>query len=241
MPRTRAKAIFLIAVLAGPLALLAAACSRPAEQQLLTQFFRASRARDNATLAMMSAVSFDPREEGVVDDFDITEIGEEQRTPVNLRDLVAAEEKARSDEREFGVRKQAYQDENLATIEQVLKLERDANARMTPAQQQVKTEWDRWRAETTAHTRAISEARAAVVDATGPIQASLTQPNTPPFTAGEFQGALVTKNVTIDANVVSPEGTAEQKTLTLTLQRAEGTLSGQEVSGRWIITRLQGA
>lgn len=240
MPYTRARAIFLIAVLAGPLALLAASCARAPEQQLLNQFFRASRARDNATLAMMSAVSVDPREDGYVDDFTITNVGEEQRTPVNLRDLVAAEEKARSDEREFGVRKQAYQDENLATIEQVLKLERSPNARMTPAQQQVKTEWDRWREETTDHTRATSEARAAVMDATGPIQASLTQPGTPPFTPGEFQGTLVTKNVTIDANVVSPEGTAEEKTLTLTLQRAEGMLSGQEVEGRWIITRIQG-
>ena len=39
-------------------------CSRPPEQQMLTQFFRAARARDNTTLGMMSAVTFDPRDAG---------------------------------------------------------------------------------------------------------------------------------------------------------------------------------
>ena len=34
---------------------------------MLNQFFRAARARDNATLAMMSAVTFDPREQGAVE------------------------------------------------------------------------------------------------------------------------------------------------------------------------------
>lgn len=240
MPRSRAKAIFLIAVLAGPLALLAAACARPAEQQLLNQFFRASRARDNATLAMMSAVSMDPREHGVVDRFTITNVSDEQRTELNLSELLAAEQKARAAENEFTARKKEFQDANLETIEQVLKLERDPDARMTPAQQKVKIEWDRWREETTVHTRAVSEARTALGNAIGPIEASLLQPDAPRFDPSQFQGALVSKNVTIDANVVSPEGTAQQKELTLTLQRAEGTLSGNDVTGRWIITRIQG-
>lgn len=240
MARTRAKAIFLIAVLAGPLALLAAACSRPPEQQLLNQFFRASRARDNATLAMMSAVSFDPREQGVVEGFSITNVTEEQRTPVSLRSLVEAEQQAREAEAAFGKEKQAYQDANLTVIEQVLKLERDPGARMNAAQQKVKTEWDKWREDTTTHTRAVSGARAALVDAVGPIEASLTQPGAPAFVPAQFEGALVTKEVTIDATVASPEGVSAPKTLTLTMQRAEGTLAGQEMTGRWIITRIQG-
>ena len=41
---------------------MVAGCSRPPEQQLLTQFFRAAKARDNATTSMMSAVTIDPRE-----------------------------------------------------------------------------------------------------------------------------------------------------------------------------------
>lgn len=240
MARTRAKAIFLIAVLAGPLALLAAACARAPEQQLLDQFFRAARARDNATLAMMSAVSIDPREKGVVDRFSITNVTDEQRTPVSLRALVEAEDQARQTEAAFGKEKQVYQDANLAVIEQVLKLERDPAARMSPAQQSVKAEWDKWREDTTTHTRAVSGARAALSDAEGPIEASLMQPGGPAFVPAEFEGALVTKEVTVDANVVDPDGAAAPKTFTLTLQRAEGTLAGQQMEGRWIITRIQG-
>jgi hypothetical protein len=230
----------MIAVLLVPLALLAAACSRPAEQQLLNQFFRAARARDNVTLAMMSAVSLDPREDGYVERFSLSNVSEEQRTPTNLRALVEAEQKARAAEADFSKRKKEYQDANLAIIEQVLKLERDPNARMNPAQQKVKAEWDKWREDTTTYARAVSEARAAVVAAVGPIEASLAQPGGPQFTPAAFEGDLVTKQVTVDALFRSPEGEASDKTLTVTIQRAEGTMNGQPANGRWIITRIQG-
>lgn len=240
MARSRAKAIFLIAVLAGPLALLAAACSRAPEQQLLNQFFRAARARDNATLAMMSAVSIDPREQGVVDRFTITNISEDQRTALDVRALAAAEAKARADENEFSARKKEFQDANLAIIEQVLKLERDPAARMTPAQQKVKAEWDKWRDDTGTYSKAVSDARAALTNAVGPLEASLMEPGGPRFDPTQFDGALVTKTVAIDANHVSPEGTASEKALTVTMQRAEGTMAGQPATGRWIITRVEG-
>ena len=64
MARDRRRAVLVLVAALGPLVLLTAACSRPPEQQLLTQFFRAARARDNATLAMMSAVTLDPAREG---------------------------------------------------------------------------------------------------------------------------------------------------------------------------------
>lgn len=240
MARSRASAILLIAVLVTPLALLAAACSRPPEQQLLNQFFRAARARDNATLAMMSAVSIDPREQGTIGDFSITNVTEEQRTTVDLKTLVAAEQKARQDENDFSVRKKEYQDANLEIIEQVLKLERTPTARMNPAQQKVKAEWDKWREDTTTYARAVSDARQALVSAVGPIEASLTQPGAAAFDPSQYDGALVSKQVTIDAAVTSPEGQTSQKTLTLTLQRADGTMGGQAASGRWIITRIEG-
>lgn len=240
MARSRASAILLIAVLVTPLALLAAACSRPPEQQLLNQFFRAARARDNATLAMMSAVSLDPREQGTIGDFSITNVTEEQSTPVNLKSLVAAEQEARQAENDFSVKKKEYQDANLEIIEQVLKLERTPEARMNAAQQKVKAEWDKWREDTTTYARAVSDARQALVSAVGPIEASLTQPGAPAFDPAQYEGALVSKQVTVDATVTSPEGQASPKTLTITMQRADGTLAGQPASGRWIITRIEG-
>ena len=69
MAPTRARASLAAALTLAPLALLAVGCSRPPEQQFLTQFFRAARARDNNSLAMMSAVVLDPREQGEVTDF----------------------------------------------------------------------------------------------------------------------------------------------------------------------------
>ena len=60
------RASVAIGLVVAPLALLGIACSRAAEQQFLTQFFRAARARDNNTISMMSAVEFDPREQGEV-------------------------------------------------------------------------------------------------------------------------------------------------------------------------------
>ena len=49
-------------------------CSRPPEQQFLTQFFRAAKGRDNTTAGRMSAVMIDPREQGSVEDFSIENI-----------------------------------------------------------------------------------------------------------------------------------------------------------------------
>src|SRR5262245_51219369 len=119
MARDRRRAVLALVAAVGPLAILAAGCSRPPEQQLLTQFFRAARARDNATLAMMSAVTLDPREQGTVEDFTITSVSPETRTPLDLKVLLEAEKRAREAEAEFAKRKMEYQNANLPILEQV--------------------------------------------------------------------------------------------------------------------------
>lgn len=240
MIRSRVAPTLLIVLLVAPLALLVVACGRSSEQRLLSQFFRASRARDNTTLAMMSAVSFDPREQGVVEDFDVTNIGPEQRVQLDFKSLLAAADKARQAEAEFAKRKKEYQDANLETIEQVIKLEGDPDARMSPAQAKVKAEWDKWREETAAHAKATATARAELSAQTGPVEASLTQPGQPAFDPARFTGELVTKAVTISAEVQPPEGPVETKQMVVTLQRAVGTLDGEAREGRWIITRIDG-
>lgn len=240
MTRYRLRTGLVVVAVMMPLALLAVACSRPPEQQLLTQFFRAARARDNTTLAMMSAVSLDPREQGTVEDFSITSVSPEARTPLDLKALLEAERKAREAEAEFARRKMEFQTANLPMIEQVVKLERDPKARLTAAQQVVKSAWDKWREESGTYTKAVSAARAAVVAATGPAEASLTQPGQPPFDPAAFQGEMVTKEVAVDAQLRSPQGQTAPATLTLTMSRAVGTLAGQAREGRWIITKIAG-
>jgi hypothetical protein len=240
MTRDRLRAGLVVVATVMPLMLTAAACSRPPEQQMLTQFFRAARARDNTTLAMMSAVALDPREKGTVEDFTITSVSPETRTPLDLKALLQAERQARDAEAEFAKQKMAYQTANLPMIEQVVKLERDPTARMTAAQQVVKAAWDKWRADSGTFTKAVSAARAAVVSATGPAQASLTQPGQAPFEPSAFQGEMVTKDVVLAAQLRNPQGQTAPATMTLTMVRAAGTMAGQPREGRWIITQIAG-
>jgi hypothetical protein len=240
MARDRRRAMMALVTCLAPLALLATACSRPPEQQMLTQFFRAARARDNTTLAMMSAVTLDPREQGTVEDFTITSVSPETRSPLDLKALLEAEKRARDAEGEFAKRKMEYQNANLPLIEQIVKLERDPKAKMTPAQQAVKTAWDKWREESTTYTRAVSAARTAVADATGPAEASLTQPGQASFDPAKFTGEMVTKEVALDAEVRNPQGQTAPAKITLTMSRAVGTLDGQTREGRWIITKIAG-
>ncbi len=156
MLRSRVARALLIALFVAPLALLEIACSRHPEQQFLTQFFRAARARDNTTLGMMSAVTFDPRERGTVSDFEITAVTPEQRSALDLKGFVDAARKAREAELEFSKRKKVFQDANLTQIEQLIKVERDPTAKMTPALEKIKPEWDKWRAETSTFTMFVS-------------------------------------------------------------------------------------
>jgi len=242
MSVSKVRATLASVVVLAPFALLTVACSsRPQEQQFLNQFFRAARARDNATLAMMSAVEFNPREQGEVTDFEITDVSEERRTPLDFQTLIVAERKAVAEEAEFRKRKLDYQNANLPALEVIVKLERDPKAKMTPAQLKMKGEWDKWRADTTAHQKATAAARAAVTAQTGTAEASLTQPGQPAFSADKFQGELISKDVTLNAQVRSPDGQVAPKTLVVTIQRVAGTMDGAQREGRPIITKIQGA
>src|SRR5918995_2104827 len=205
-----------------PAILFEISCSRPPEQQFLTQFFRAARSRDNTTVGRMSAVEIDPRTQGSVDDFEITNIGNETRTPLTFKPLFEAEAKAREEEKAFLATKIEYQNANIKSIEQVLKLEAQPDAKFTPALQKTKAEWDKWREGIAAHARATASATSAIKAPTGLAEASLTQPGQPPLDARTFEGETISKDVVVDAEVRSPEGQTSQKTLTITIARVAG-------------------
>jgi hypothetical protein len=219
-----------------PATMMVISCSRPPEQQFLTQFFRAARGRDNTTVGRMSAVEIDPRSQGSVDDFEIVSIGEEKRAPLSFKPLFEAEAKAREEEKAFLATKIEYQNANIKSIEQVLKLEAQPDAKWSPALQKTKAEWDKWREGIAAHARATSSASAAIKSSTGLAEASLTQPGQPPLDPRTFEGETISKDVVVTADVRSPEGQTSQKTLTITIARVAG--GGRE--GRPIITRITG-
>ena len=224
------------ALLMIPSAMFVIGCSRPPEQQFLTQFFRASRGRDNTTAGRMSAVIIDPREQGSVEDFTIENIGPETRTPLTFKPLFEAEARAAAEEKEFLKTKIEYQTANIKQIEEVLKLEAQPDAKFTPAQQKVKAEWDKWREGIAAHARKTSAATAEIRRATGVAEASLTQPGQPALDAKNFEGETIRKDVTVKADFKTPDGQTSEKTLVITIERVAG--AGRE--GRPIITKITG-
>ena len=89
------------------------------EQQLLTNFFRASRVRDNATLSNISTVQFNPRTDGTVQDFEVTNVRTEQRRTLQIDQTLNEVEEAKTAEAEFAKRKKAYQDANMPALQRV--------------------------------------------------------------------------------------------------------------------------
>jgi hypothetical protein len=227
----------LAALLLVPTTLLVIGCSRPPEQQFLTQFFRAAKARDNTTVGRMSAVTIDPREQGSVESFSIDNISAETRTPLTFKPLFEAEEKAKQEEKAFLETKVAYQNANIKAIEEVLKIEQtNPNPKYTPAQQKTMDEWNKWREGIAAHAKATAAATAAIKRGTGVAEASLTQPGQPALDPKTFEGETIKKDVTVKAKVKSPSGAESDKTLVITIERVSG--GGRE--GRPLITKIAG-
>jgi hypothetical protein len=220
-----------------PSALFVIGCSRPPEQQFLTQFFRAAKGRDNTTVGRMSAVEIDPRTQGSVESFSIESISPETRTPLTFKPLFEAEAQAKQEERAFLDTKIAYQTQNIKAIEEVLKIEQtNPDPKYTPAQQKTMDEWNKWRAGIAEHAKATAEKTAAIKQATGVAEASLTQPGQPALDPKTFEGETIKKDVTVKAKFRTPDGQTTDKTLVVTIERVAG--GGRE--GRPIITKITG-
>ncbi len=219
-----------------PATLFVVGCSRPPEHKFLNQFFRAAKARDNTTVGRMSAVMIDPREQGSIEKFSIESIGPETRTPLTFKPLYEAEAKAAEEEKAFLKTKIEYQNAHIKAIEEILKLEAVADAKLNAAQQKVKDEWNTWRTGIADHARVTAGATAAIKRSTSVAEASLTQPGQPALDPKTFEGETIRKDVTVKASVKSPAGATADKTLVITIERVAG--GGRE--GRPIITKIAG-
>jgi hypothetical protein len=244
MPRTKFRSYILLAPVIAGFALLDVACGgSSAEKQVLTNFFRASRVRDNATLANIAAVSFDPRTDGSVQSFEVTNVGEEQRRQLQIKQLASEEEKARQEDAAFAKKKKEYQDANIQAIERVVKLERSGGT-VKGKDAEVQAAWTKWRDEQSQYQKRLSEARAKLANERALAVNSLTAPGRADVDVSGMDVELITKQVTVNADVKEPNGTTVPKTIVFTMQRAVGkTADGQTNEGRWIITgiRPQGA
>ena len=67
--------------------LIATGCSPPAEQALLQQFFAASRLRDRTALQNIATIVFEPREQGTISTFEITNVSARRDGGHELKDV----------------------------------------------------------------------------------------------------------------------------------------------------------
>jgi hypothetical protein len=243
MSRRSLHAVVLLSPLLAGFALLAAACgSRPPEQQIINNFFRASRVRDNTTLAQMAAVSFDPRKDGTVQDFELVSVGEEQRRSLQIKELIAEEEKAKQEDAAFAKKKKEYQDANIEAIERVVKAER-AGQTVRGKDAEVQAAWTKWRDEQQQSSRRVADARSKANNERALAINSLTQPGRADVDVSAMNVELATKQVTVNAQVQEPNATtATPKTIVFTMQRAVGKGAGEggaDLEGRWIITGIK--
>jgi hypothetical protein len=208
------------------------------EEQLLTNFFRASRVRDNATLSNIATVEFNARTDGTVQDFEVTNVGPEGRRTLQIQEMLAEVEQARAAEAEFAKRKKEYQDANMPALRRVSDNQREQKP-ITGKDAEVLDAWNKISAEELATKKRSSQARAKATAETSIAIGSLTPPGRPDVDVNGMNVEVVSKEVTVNAEVKTPDGQTTPKTLVFTFQRAIGTKDGQTTEGRWMITGLK--
>jgi len=230
------RAVCLLVLVSSTLTLVA--CSGSGEQPLVNQFFNASRLRDNTALDNIATVIFDPRTQGTVTSFTIAAIAPEERKPLPLKALARAQDDAKGEDEAFSKRKDEYQTANLEAIQRVIRAER-GEGKVAPKDAEVQAAWTKYRDDSAAVSRKVSESRRNLKVATQMIDRSINAGRTA-IDVTKSDGELVSKQVTVSASVRTPDGKDAQQTLILTLQRA--VLQGDKpIEGRWIVTGFRNA
>lgn len=219
--------------------LVLVACSSPSiEQQLLTTFFRAARVRDNTAVASISAVSFDPRTEGSVQEFKIDSIGMQEHRTLQLQQLMDDEAKTRAEQIEFTKKMRDFYQSNSITIDRAAKAEQ-AKQPVQGKDATLLAEWKKWDSDSRDSERRVSQARQKVTKERATALASLTPVGRDDVDLTGMDVDIVTEPVTVTAQVQSPDGQTTPKTMVITLQRASGKKGDQVMEGRWIVMSIQ--
>ena len=144
---------------------------------------------------------------------------------------------AQEAEDQFTAEKVEYQDENFDAINRVLGAERDEED-VERRDSEVQEAWTDWRERTIQHARAVSAAREELGAEEDTAELSVFDANNP-VVLTEYDGELVTKDVSITANV-ELNGSENERSMVLTLQRAVLVGSdGTRIEGRQVIARIR--
>lgn len=241
MFRPKTSVCLLAPMVLAVAALSACSSQYASEENLVRQFFRASGLRDSQTLSNFATVSFDPKTEGTVADFDVTAVSPERTEPLRVIELSKAVQEAEAANKAFNEKKKTYQDANMEAIDRVLKAE-SAGRKLTGKDAQIQAEWTKWRDETGAEAKKVSSARAALSNARPIAELSLmANSGSPTPTVEELDGTLVSKDISVTATVRGADGATSQKNYVMTAQRAVVKSDKGERQGKWIITGLKPA
>jgi hypothetical protein len=236
--------VYLLAPMVLAVAALSACSSQYAsEENLVRQFFRASGLRDSQTLANFATVSFDSKTEGTVGTggFEVTAVSPERSEPMRVIELNRAVTEAEAANKAFNDKKKTYQDANADAIDRVLKAE-SAGRKLTGRDLQVQAEWTKWRDDSAAEAKKVSEARAALSNARPVAELSLmANSGSPTPTVEELNGTLVSKDISVTAQVKGADGSTTEKNYVMTAQRAVVKTDKGERQGKWIITAIKPA
>jgi hypothetical protein len=226
-------------VIFGCALLIIAACSSPPiEQQVLTTFFRAARVRDNTTLASISAVNFDPRTDGSVQDFKIDSVGAQQHRKLELQQLSEEQDKVRAEQVEFTKKMRDFYQSNSIAIDRAAKAQQ-AKQTVTGKDAELLATWTKWDSDSRDLERKLSQARQKVAKEKATAVSSLTPPGRDDIDVSGMDVDIITEPVTVTAQVQAPSGQTAPKTMVVTLQRASGKKGDQAIEGRWVIVSIQ--
>jgi hypothetical protein len=216
-------------------AFVVASCGGGEEYPILQKFFTASKLRDNVTLGNFAAVSFDPAKDGQMVSFSITNQGAEQSKTLEFKERAKVVKQAADADNALSKRKTEYQDKNTEAIDRVLKLE-SKGAKVGGKDAVIQQEWTKWREEQAVSSKKLSETRKSLNEGRGIVELSLLDPQYP-VDVTAMDGVLVSKDITIEGTVKSPDGQSAKKTFIFTMQQARmKKADGTDLNGRWIIT-----
>ncbi len=231
---------FLLAPIVFTLTFLAAGCGGGyAEKPVLDKFFQASKLRDTGTMNNIAMVDFNKNTDGIVENFSVTAVSEPQVAPLHLKALAKAHDEARKASEDLNKRKLAYQDEHSDELKRLLQAERKG-AKIPPKDAAFQASWNKWRQDTVDIEKKVSETRQKLAAERGVADISTFNPQSP-IDPTQYDGEIATKDYTLNANVITPDGKHVTKTLVVTLQQVRLKGDKGEIAGKWIITKIKEA
>lgn len=236
MPRrfVLARAAALAAVSA--LVLTAACSSYSNEQQVLRKYFQANQLRDQSTVGNVATVEFDPVTDGTVQSFDITAVSPEKVTKLNIRQYADEFQKAKADNEAFTKEVNKFQKDNAVEIDRVTKAAQGPKP-LRGKDAELHAAWTKWVSDRVDHTARLSDARRKLAAETRVAELS-TFNALKPVDINEYDGELLSKDVTVAAKIKKGT-TVTDKTLVVTMEKANIKGPVGEREGRWIITDIK--